>query len=265
MHVQAGVESLYQMPVLAQVRHNPQFYLRIVRRHYYPSFAARHEGLAYLLPAFAAYRYVLQIRVRRAETSRRRQGLVETGVNLAVAAGNIARERFYIGGEQFLGCAEFEYFPYYGMPVFDREQGLFVRGVVAFLFALQQLQLVVQQGRYLFRRGYVQIRIAGHCAYLFLSLLHLFPQTRCKASETVQVHFHAIFLHLGQNPYQRLFYFEIYVAQALASQFRFQQASQLQGGGAGKKCPLSVVLFAFVLSEECRVRFLGLQLDAKQR
>ena len=61
MHVLALAESLDQVGVTAEVSHDAQFYLGIVRRDYDSVRTARNKGLADLFSPFSADRDVLKV------------------------------------------------------------------------------------------------------------------------------------------------------------------------------------------------------------
>ena len=97
MDVIPVAERLHEVPVLAEVRHDAELDLRVVRGHDHALRRPRDEGLADLLSAFGADGDVLQVRVGAGQAAGGRKRLIERRMDTAVHRRDIGRERLDIG------------------------------------------------------------------------------------------------------------------------------------------------------------------------
>ncbi|MNT20879.1 hypothetical protein D3C72_1562000 [compost metagenome] len=99
MHVQIVAEGIHQAFVLGQVRHDPQFDLRIVRRQQFVALW-RDERLTDA-PAFrGAHRDILQVWIARGQTPGRCHSLVIRGVDTPGARIDLLRQAIGVGAFQ---------------------------------------------------------------------------------------------------------------------------------------------------------------------
>ena len=204
MYVLSIAKGFDKVGVAAQVGHDAQFDLRVVRRDYHSVRAARDEGLADLLSPFRSDRDVLEVWLRRAQASGGCEGLVEGGVYLASHRRYVAGERVYIGGQEFADSSVFKYLIDYRMLVGKRAQCVFVCGVAVSDSALRldlrvELELFEYQGADLDRGEYVEIGLSGHFPYALLDLVEFRSECRGISEELDKVDPDAFHFHSGQD------------------------------------------------------------------
>ena len=90
-------ERFHEVPVLAEVRHDAELDLRVVRRHDHALRRPRNESLADLLAPLGADGNVLQVRVGAGQAAGGRKCLVERRMDTSVHRRDIGRERLDVG------------------------------------------------------------------------------------------------------------------------------------------------------------------------
>ena len=97
MDVVSVAEGLHEVSVLAEVRHDAELDLRVVRGDDDALRRARDERLADLLAAFGADGDVLQVRIRAGQAAGGRKRLVERRMDTAIHRRDVGRERLDVG------------------------------------------------------------------------------------------------------------------------------------------------------------------------
>ena len=160
-----------QIFIAGECRQNTEFNLRVVRVHKDLA-GGRHKDGANTTPHLRANGNILQIRIGRGDTPRRRNGLVEAPVNSAVRL-NIGGKSQCIGRIQLREHAVAEYF--LDDRIFRRKflQNIRGRRITALgLFPIGQFHLVEQNFAELFRR--IQIKLfSGFRKYFILDPMNL--------------------------------------------------------------------------------------------
>ena len=237
MYVHSIPESLGEVGVAAQVRHDAQFNLGIVCTHYEPVRNARHKGLANFLATLCAHRNVLQVGIGTGQAPGSCEGLVEGGVHPSIAGRYVGREGLYVGREELFHRPVFQNLIHDGVTVCNGYQGGLVCCILplgAALFGLRvQLKLVKEEVSHLFGGGDIQGGLAGHFPYAGFALRKLLPQAVGKYLQLRHVHFHAVPFHLSQHFGQRLLHGVVEIRQVfpeLVSQ-RNEHGSLLEARG----------------------------------
>src|SRR5579885_1492233 len=110
VNVLAISERLHQHGIFRKMRHDPQFNLRVIRRQQYLPLL-RHKRGANLSPQFASHRDILQIRIARAQPSRRCTRLRETRMQPLCLRMNQFRQRIHVRRFQLRNLAVFDHLP----------------------------------------------------------------------------------------------------------------------------------------------------------
>ena len=100
VHILVLIEGLQQARIPREMRHDAQFYLRVVGGHEFVAGLA-DKGLTDAPPGFSADGNVLQIRVNGRQAPGCRHGLLQTGVDATAARVYLLR--------QFVGVGRFEF------------------------------------------------------------------------------------------------------------------------------------------------------------
>ena len=209
MDIHPVAEGFHQVLVLAEVRHDAEFDLRVVGRYDHPFRRPRNEGLADFLAALGADGDVLKVRVGAREPAGGRKRLVERRMDTAVHLRYIGRERLDVGGQQFLDGPELQDLVHDRMPVRDGEEGGFVGGILAAgaLFRLRvQSEFVEEDVTHLLGGGNVQSRLVHQFTDVGLPFRHFAAESLRETVQLLQVHLHAGALHLGEDLCQRFFH-----------------------------------------------------------
>lgn len=192
------------MLIAREMRQQTQFDLAVVGTQEQAS-RIRYHRLADQFAPLGTYRQVLQVGVRRTESSRSRDGLVVGRMYLTRLRIDIAGQRGDVGRDQFFQFAIVQYLTYYRMAVFDAEQHLLRGGILArlrFLSLIAQVHGLKQQVTYLARRVDIQRR-AGHRVYLLLQRLQFGGQLVLSLLEFGHIDAHTGLLHLAEYAHQR--------------------------------------------------------------
>ena len=142
----AAAEGFDHVLVLAQMGHDAEFDLRVVRREEGAIFVVGNECFTDLTSQFVADRDILEIRIRRTQAAGSRDGLVERGVDLACFRINQFGKGIYIGTQQFFQSAIFQQLAYHRVFGTHFFQNIFARTVTAcfclfgFLFDLEMFE-----------------------------------------------------------------------------------------------------------------------------
>ena len=166
------LERLDQGRLLREVREDPQLDLRVVGGHEAPP-VLRDERLADAPAELGADRDVLEIRVRRRQPPRRRDQLVERGVDAPRPRIDEHRQRVGVRALELGELAVLEDLPGQRVPERQLLQHVGVGGVAG-LGALdrRQLQLLEEHDRELLRRDRVE-RLAGELVDLAREVVEL--------------------------------------------------------------------------------------------
>ena len=152
-------------------------------------------------------------------------------MHTAVPGGDIARERLYVRGKQFLRGAVFQDGVDDGAAVRKGQQSLLIgapAALRAFLRLRVELHLLEQHLAYLLGRGHVQAGLASQLAHLRLALLRGAAQGRGEVGERSDVDLDARPLHAGQDADQRLLHFPVKGGHAGSVQLRKDLVPQKQ-------------------------------------
>ena len=197
------------MLVAAEMGHEPELDLGVVGGHYDSVRSRRYEGFPDLLSPLRADRNVLQVRVGGAESSRRRQRLVEGRMDPSRNRGDVGRKWLYVCGEQLLYGSEFKYLVNYRVPVGDGSKRRFVGAIATagrFLHLRVEFQLFEEHDAYLLRGRNVQPRLVGQFPDLGFEGIHFDFEFIGKRPELSEVYLHAGPFHAGEHGCERGFH-----------------------------------------------------------
>ena len=154
MDILSGLESLQHMFVTREMRHQSQFYLRVVRRQE-DTTRVGNDCTTDELSAFGSHGQILQVGVAGREAPCGGDSLIVGGVYLTGSGIDIRGEGFDIGGDEFLEFTLLQYLAHDGMFVAQGLQYFLRGGVFAGLAALGlliQVQAVEEYLAHLCRR-----------------------------------------------------------------------------------------------------------------
>ena len=247
--VLALLEAVDHSRVLGQVSQEAQFDLRIVARDDVVIAFAGHEEGAYLAALFGPDGDILQIRVGTAQTSRRRDHLVEMGIDAPRFRHDERFQAIEISGNEFLQGPEVQNLVDHGMLVAQGVEDGTVRRIARLgLLDDRQLQLLEEDDAELFRRIDVE-GLAGVVVNGFFQGISLAGQFALHGHEAVRIDSEAVHFHDGQRMDERFFDGIVELCQGCLIQFSCRFGPDLEGksGIAGQL--LSVVFCAFVQAD----------------
>ena len=125
MDILVATEGLDHPLVAAYVRHNSQFYLRVVGCQDDVLVVGCHKGLADVPPTLGTHRDVLQVRIHRTQPPGGGDRLRERGVDAARLGVDELRQRIDVGGLQLGEFAPFQDQRHDGMLVRQLQQHFF--------------------------------------------------------------------------------------------------------------------------------------------
>ena len=155
VNVFSFAEVLDEVLVLAQVRHDAQFDLRVVSREEDIS-RSRHESLANFSPVFPSDRYVLKIRVRGTQASCGGDRLVKGRVNAMSLGVDEFGQGFDVGAEEFFQASVCQNLSNDGVAGANSLKDFLARLILSafrFLGFLVEFQFVKEHFSHLPRRG----------------------------------------------------------------------------------------------------------------
>src|SRR5690606_1203374 len=96
VNIQSVLKGFLHSRVATKIGHNAELYLRVVGRDEQVLTVAWHKSLTYLASTFGAYRYVLQVRVGRAQSAGSGYCLVKRSMHTAIQFANKLRQRIHV-------------------------------------------------------------------------------------------------------------------------------------------------------------------------
>ncbi len=195
----SSAKARHELRVFGKMRQDTQLDLGIIGHQQRPAGEARNERLADLLAVLGADRDVLEVRIARAEPARRRDDLVERGMNTAVVVDERGK-RVEIGILELLKLAVLHDQTRQRMPGgelfedFGIGAGLALRG----LLRRRKLQLLEQDLPQLRAGGDVE-GVPGRAVDLGFDGVEAVAELPRKLLEPVRVDPDADALHLGQD------------------------------------------------------------------
>ena len=227
----ALLEAVDHSRVLGQVSQEAQFDLRIVARDDVVIAFAGHEEGAYLAALFGPDGNILQIRVGTAQASRRRDHLVEMGIDAPRFRHDERFQAIEISGNEFLQGPEVQDLVYHGMLVAQGVEDGTVRRIARLgLLDDRQLQLLEEDDAELFRRIDVE-GLAGVVVNGFFQGISLAGQFALHGHEAVRIDSEAVHFHDGQRMDERFFDGIVELCQGCLIQFSCRFGPDLEGKG----------------------------------
>ena len=228
--VVSAEEGFYHVLIFAEVCHDAQLYLRVVGREELAA-GVGDERLADFLSVFVADGDVLQVGIAGAEASGSGHRLVEGGVYAARTWVDELGQGIYIGAQQFLQSAVFQYLPDDVVLAAVALQHLFGSDVLSGLGLfglLHDFQLVEQHFAYLLGGADVEC-LASHLVDFLLNLLQTDGEVLGRLLQGFRVEQHSVALYIDKYGDERHLYFVEQMFGTLLLQFLFQHVFQFEG------------------------------------